>query len=94
MNKEMAMNMLKAKLYLIELEKREKKLNDIVGEKKKRPFFDEEGNCEMRDSIDLGLTVDERIADGYYFSKTVRLLKKLLENPELLEQTLETEVDY
>ena len=53
----------------------------VVGEKKKRPFFDEEGNCEMRDSIDLGLTVDERIADGYYFSKTVRLLKKLLENP-------------
>ena len=34
MNKEMAMNMLKGKLYLIELEKREKKLNDIVGEKK------------------------------------------------------------
>ncbi len=66
----------------------------VVGEKKKRPFFDEEGNCTMRDSIDLGLTVDERIADGYYFSKTIRLVKKLLENPELLEQTLETKVDY
>ena len=34
MNKELAMEMLKGKLYLIELEKREKKLNDIVGEKK------------------------------------------------------------
>ena len=34
MNKEMAMNMLKGKLYLIELEKREKKISDIVGEKK------------------------------------------------------------
>ena len=34
LNKEMAMNMLKGKLYLIELEKREKKLSDIVGEKK------------------------------------------------------------
>ena len=34
MNKELAMNMLKGKLYLIELEKREKKLSDIVGEKK------------------------------------------------------------
>ena len=34
MNKELAMNMLKAKLYLIEIEKREKKLSDIVGEKK------------------------------------------------------------
>ena len=33
-NKELAMNMLKGKLYLIELEKREKKLSDIVGEKK------------------------------------------------------------
>ena len=65
----------------------------VVGEKKKRPFFDEEGNCEMLDSIDLGLTVDERIADGYYFSKTIRLVKKLLENPELLEQPLSSEVD-
>ena len=34
MNKELAMNMLKGKLYLIELEKREKKLSDIIGEKK------------------------------------------------------------
>ncbi len=48
----------------------------------------------MRDSVDLGLTIDERIADGYYYSKTIRLLKKLLENPELLEQPLNTEVDY
>ena len=34
MNKEMAMNMLKSKLYLIELEKRANKLSNIVGEKK------------------------------------------------------------
>ena len=66
----------------------------IVGEKKIRPFFDEEGNVTMKDSIDLGLTVDERIADGYYFSKTVRLLKKLLENPELLEKPMSEEVEF
>ena len=66
----------------------------VVGEKKKRPFFDEEGGCVMRDSIDLGLTVDERIADGYYFSKTIRLVKKLLEEPALLELPLGEEVDY
>ncbi len=34
LNKETAMKMLKGKLYLIELEKRHNKLNDIVGEKK------------------------------------------------------------
>ena len=34
LNKETAMRMLKSKLYLIELEKRQNKLNNIVGEKK------------------------------------------------------------
>lgn len=66
----------------------------IVGERKKRPFWNEDGTVTMKDSIDLGLTVDERIADGYYFSKSIRLLVKLLENPELLERPLSEEVDY
>ena len=66
----------------------------VIGERKKRPFYDDEGNVSMRDSIDLGLTIDERIADGYYYSKTVRLLRKLLENPELLEQPLNEKVDF
>lgn len=66
----------------------------IVGEKKIRPFFKDDGSYDMRDSVELGLTIDERIADGYYYSKSIRLLKKLLENPQLLELPLEEEVDY
>ena len=66
----------------------------VIGERKKRPFYDDEGRVTMRDSIDLGLTIDERIADGYYYSKTVRLLRRLLEQPELLEQPLDTPVEY
>ena len=66
----------------------------IIGERKKRPFYDDEGTVTMRDSIDLGLTVDERIADGYYCSKTIRLVKKLMENPELLETPLSEPVEY
>lgn len=65
-----------------------------VGEKKLRPFYNDDGSCNMKMSVDIGLTIDERIADGYYYSKTVRLLKKLLENPELLEKPLSEEVDY
>lgn len=34
LNKETAMNMLKSKLYLLEVEKRQNKLNSIIGEKK------------------------------------------------------------
>lgn len=64
-----------------------------IGEIKKRPFYDDEGNVTMRTSVDLGLTIDERIADGYYYSRTVQLLKTLLENPELLEKPLNEEVE-
>ncbi|MDD3243020.1 MAG: 2-oxo acid dehydrogenase subunit E2 [Eubacteriales bacterium] len=66
----------------------------IIGEKKLSPFFDAQGNVTMRETVDLGLTIDERLADGYYYSKTIRLLKTLLENPALLEQPLNQEVVY
>lgn len=66
----------------------------VLGERKKRPFFDDDGKVTMRDSVDLGLTIDERIADGFYYSRTVQLLKKLLENPELLEKPLNEEVAF
>lgn len=65
-----------------------------IGEAKKRPFFDEDGTVQMKESVDIGLTIDERIADGYYYSRTVKLLKTLLENPELLDRPLNEEVEY
>lgn len=65
-----------------------------IGMMKKRPFYDDAGNVDMRMSVDLGLTIDERIADGYYYAKTMRLLQKLLENPELLELPLGEQVEY
>ena len=66
----------------------------IVGEKKPRRFDLPDGTTELRDSIDIGLTIDERISDGFYCSRAVRLLKTLLENPELLELPLEEKVEY
>lgn len=65
-----------------------------IGEIRKRPFYNEDGTISMKNSVDIGITVDERIADGYYYSKTVRLFRTLLEHPELLETSLEQKVDY
>ncbi len=65
-----------------------------IGEKKIRPFFNDDGTYEMRDSLELGITVDERVADGYYFSKTLRLVRKLFAEPELLDAPFSQEVDY
>ena len=66
----------------------------VIGEKKMTPVYDESGNVSMHETVDLGLTIDERIADGYYYAKTVRLFKKLLENPELLELPMNEAVEY
>lgn len=66
----------------------------IIGEKKQNPVFDDQGNVTMKETLDLGLTIDERLADGYYYAKTVRLLNHLLQHPELLELPANEEVDY
>ena len=66
----------------------------IIGEKTQKPVFHADGTFELRDILPIGITLDERIADGYYYAKTVRLLKKLIENPELLDRPANEEVDY
>ena len=66
----------------------------IVGKKKRRPVYDMDGNVTMKKQIDLSMTIDERIADGYYYARTLKLLKKLIENPELLEKPISTEVSF
>ncbi len=57
----------------------------VIGEKYKAPRYDDDGNVTgMREMLNLGITLDERIADGYYYSKTIQLVKHLLQNPQLL----------
>ncbi len=65
-----------------------------IGLMKKRPFYSDDGSVEMRMSVDLGLTIDERIADGYYYAKSVHLLQYILEHPELLDAPLSQPVEY
>lgn len=57
----------------------------VIGEKKQTPTFRADGTFTLRDTLDIGLTIDERIADGYYYAQTVKLMKYILEHPETLE---------
>jgi hypothetical protein len=66
----------------------------VIGEKHMAPVFKDDGSYEMREMLPLGLTLDERIADGYYYSGTVALVQELLEHPELLEMPADTPVEY
>ncbi len=40
---------------------------------------------EIRDVVEFGITIDERIADGVYFSKAINLLDYIVAHPETLE---------
>ena len=44
-----------------------------------------DGKVEKRFVCDFGITLDERIADGVYFAKSLNLLEYILNNPSMLE---------
>lgn len=57
-----------------------------IGKVHKEQVIDEEGNSSIRDIVNIGAAVDERIADGFYFARSIRLIEAILQQPELLEQ--------
>lgn len=56
----------------------------VIGRKVDKPVYDRNGNVTMKRIIKVSLTIDERISDGYYYARSLRLLKKYVEKPELL----------
>ena len=56
--------------------------------------YQKDGSSDLREVIPVGITLDERIADGYYYSGTVALVKELLAHPELLELPANQPVEY
>ncbi|MCR4709091.1 MAG: 2-oxo acid dehydrogenase subunit E2 [Clostridiales bacterium] len=59
-----------------------------IGALHKEEMVMPDGHKEIRDVIDFGATLDERIADGFYFARSIRLLRYIFENPELLDKPL------
>ncbi|MGN0425712.1 MAG: 2-oxo acid dehydrogenase subunit E2 [Acetatifactor sp.] len=47
-----------------------------------------DGTAAIRDMVDIGATLDERIADGFYFARSLKLIKHILECPEILDKPL------
>lgn len=66
----------------------------VVGKIYTKAEYDKEGNVDVHEVVPLGITLDERIADGYYYSGTVALVKELLEHPQLLEMPADAPVEY
>lgn len=51
------------------------------------------GIKQVRKICEFGINFDERIADGYYFAKSLKLLQYIFDNPELLEEPASIKID-
>lgn len=66
----------------------------VIGKKHLKMDYLPDGTSDLHEVIPIGITLDERIADGYYYSGTVALVKELLAHPELLDLPADTPVEY
>ena len=65
-----------------------------IGEVHRQRVAIEGGGEEWRDVLELGVTLDERIADGVYFARSINLLKHYLAHPQLLDRPLKETFAY
>lgn len=50
------------------------------------PVADKGGRIEDKKVLPLTISCDDRICDGLYYSRSLRLLEKLIEQPAALKQ--------
>lgn len=61
---------------------------EIIAEKFLRP----DGTEGVRKVCEFGITLDERIADGFYFAKSAQMVEYILRHPELLSERVDIPV--
>ncbi len=66
----------------------------IIGEKKPMPFYGADGSVTVKEAINISLTVDERIADGFYFANSIKIFRKIMQNPYLIERPISEPIEY
>ncbi len=64
-----------------------------MGEIKAEKVMDANGKEEIKQLCEFGITLDERIGDGYYFAKSAKMIEYVLMHPELLEEPVSRPVE-
>ena len=63
-----------------------------IGEVKDEEVLQPDGTTAIRKICEFGVSLDERIGDGYYFAKSVHLMQYILSHPEMLEERADTPI--
>ena len=65
-----------------------------IGAMHKTPTVMPDGSVQVRNFVDIGATLDERIGDGFYFARSLKLIQYICAHPELLDRPLEEDSGY
>jgi len=63
------------------------------GKKNKEKYIDRNNEIQERKYVNYKIAIDERICDGFYSAKTIRLFHRYMENPHILEKAPEKVVE-
>ena len=63
-----------------------------MGKEKRIPVV-KNGEIVQEKHMGFGLVSDERFCDGLYFANSLRMLRKFMKNPAVLENSLEAKVE-
>ncbi len=64
-----------------------------MGEITTKVTLDEKENKIVKKVCPFGINLDERIADGFYFAKSLQMIQYIFDNPELLEENANAKID-
>lgn len=60
-----------------------------MGKEKMQVGIDENDNFKKMKVMKLGVVIDERLCDGFYSARSLKVVSKHIQNPKLLEQGLQ-----
>ena len=63
-----------------------------IGEISDEVIVNEKGEEEVRQMCEFGITLDERIGDGFYFARSVAMIEHILQHPEMLEEPVSSRI--
>ncbi len=59
-----------------------------MGKEKIAPVVEKNKELKLGKVMNLGITMDERVADGFYFAKSLRIWKDMFANPDCLLESM------
>ena len=59
-----------------------------IGTLHKEELIMPDGTKQIRDVVDFCATLDERIADGFYFARSLKLIRHIFAHPEMLDRPI------